>query len=257
MRIRPLGDPPATADLVVIGGGVVGAATAFHASRRGLSVVLVEKRPALCAFTTAAAAGGFRLQLDNEEELTLIGESVEMFLDFEEATGQDKYDAGVRQQGYLWVTTSEARAAEQRALVEAQRGWGLEDVQILDTEAARSEFPFLTPEIVQARFRGSDGLLDPKSLTLGLAAGSRADVVLGCAVTGFRIEGGRVAGVDTERGSISTRTAAICAGPLSGLVASLAGVSLPVETVVRHKLVVPALPAVPVEAPMTIDDDTG
>ena len=74
--IRSLSDLPPGADVVVIGGGVVGAATAFHAARAGLRPVLLERRPALCTLTTAVAAGGFRLQQDDEEDLALVRESV-------------------------------------------------------------------------------------------------------------------------------------------------------------------------------------
>src|SRR5437879_8999607 len=103
MRYRS--DPPATADLVVIGGGVVGAATAWQAARAGLRPIVVEARPALCTLTTPVAAGAFRLQFDNLEELTLVRESVDLFLHFEERTEQRGYALGVRQQGYLWLTT--------------------------------------------------------------------------------------------------------------------------------------------------------
>src|SRR5438477_9244200 len=116
MPIRYLDELPGNADLVVVGGGIVGAATALYAARAGLRPVVLERRPALASLTTAAAAGGFRLQLDDEEDLRLVRGSVELFLDFEEATGQREYGAGLRQQGYLWATTSEEGAARQRRL---------------------------------------------------------------------------------------------------------------------------------------------
>ncbi|HEX8968423.1 MAG TPA: FAD-dependent oxidoreductase, partial [Chloroflexota bacterium] len=73
---------PASADVVVIGGGIVGAATAFFARRAGLSVVLLEKRPALCTLTTPVSTGAFRLQFDNPEEIALVRESIALFEDF-------------------------------------------------------------------------------------------------------------------------------------------------------------------------------
>ncbi len=250
-------DLPRTADLVIVGGGIVGAATAFHASRAGLRPVILERRPALASLTTAAAAGGFRLQLDDEGEYRLIRESVEMFLRFEEVTGQDEYDAGVRPQGYLWLTTTEEGSERQRRLVEAQRGWGLDDVEVLSGDEVRKEFPFVAPEVIQARLRRRDGLLDPRGLALGLVAGSRAPAVTRCDVTGFRIRGERLDAVETALGTISTPATVIAGGPLSGLVASSAGVDLPIETVRRQKLVMPEVPEVPADAPMVIDDDTG
>ncbi len=122
---------PVTADLVIIGGGIVRAATAFYAARAGLRLLLLERRPALCTLTTAAATGGFRLQFDNEEELALVRESVAVFLNFAAVTGQTIYDPMVRQQGYLWLATAPETAVRQRDLVARQHGWGQDDIERL------------------------------------------------------------------------------------------------------------------------------
>src|SRR6266511_149294 len=156
MAIRYLPGLPRTAELVVIGGGIVGAATAFHAARAGLRPLVLERRPALCSLTTAVAAGGFRLQLETREQLELVRESAELFLHFAEATGQRGYDPAVRQQGYLWLTTTAEGAERQRRLVERQRAWGVGDVDLLDGDEARRAFPFLAKEVVQARFRAAE-----------------------------------------------------------------------------------------------------
>src|SRR5437870_2381946 len=129
--------PPPSADLVVIGGGVVGAATAWSAARAGVRAVLVEMRPALCTLTTPVAAGAFRLQFDNREELDLVRESARLFLNFREETGQSTFDLGLRQQGYLWLTTDEDMAERQRRLVGRLHSWGQTDVEILSGEEAR------------------------------------------------------------------------------------------------------------------------
>lgn len=249
--------PPETAETIVIGGGVVGAATAFHAARSGFEVTLLEKRPALCTLTTPASTGAFRLQFDNLEELTLVRESVELFLNFEEVTEQSDYSVNVKQRGYLWVTTDEARARRARELVELQHSWGQDDIEVVEAEEIRRRWPYVTGEAVLARFRADDGFLDPKALTMGLTASSGADVATGCAVTGFDIRGGRLRGVKTTVGDISCERAVIAAGPFSGIVAKLAGIDLPVVTVPRQKLVMPDVAVVPSDAPMTIDDDTG
>ncbi|MBA3551460.1 MAG: FAD-binding oxidoreductase [Actinobacteria bacterium] len=242
---------------MIVGGGVIGAATAFHASRAGMRPLILERRPALSTLTTAAAAGGFRLQLDSEDDVPLVAESVELFLNFADLTGQSRYDPDVRRQGYLWVTTEEPRAEAQRAIVASQRGWGVPDLELLSGDDARRAFPFLGPEVRQARFRAGDGLLDPKRLTLGLAAGSGASVVTGCSVRGFRVRGDRLVAVETDAGAVATRAAVIAAGPFSGVVAAKVGIALPISTVVRQKLVLPDVPQVPASAPMTIDDDSG
>lgn len=250
-------DPPARAEVVVIGGGVIGAATAFFASLAGLRPVLVESRAALCTLTTPVATGAFRLQFDNREEYELVRESVDLFLNFRDLIGRDEYDLGVRQQGYLWLTTSDEVAERQRRLVAEQAGWGLTDVDVLTGSEVRERFPYVDERVVQARFRAGDGFLDPKQLTFGLAAASGAEVVVDCKALGFRLNGGPLSGVETTRGVIATNAAVIAAGPLSGLVADEAGIHLPIETVRRQKVVMPDVPEVPAGAPMTIDEDTG
>jgi sarcosine oxidase, subunit beta len=141
--------------------------------------------------------------------------------------------------------------------VQKQHTWGQSDVEHLDGDEVRRRFPYVSPDVLAARYRAGDGFLDPKEITLGFAAASGAAVVTGCGVTGLRVEGGRLASVQTNRGEISTGRAVIAAGPFSGEVASLAGVELPVQAVRRHKMTMPEVPEVPQDAPMTIDDDTG
>jgi sarcosine oxidase subunit beta len=257
MSVRYLDDLPRTADAVVIGGGVVGASTALHLSRAGLECVLLEARPRLCTLTTPVAAGAFRLQFDNLEELELVRESTETFLHFEDATGQRTYPLDVRQRGYLWLTTSDERASEQRALVAQLHAWGQDDVELLSGDDARSRFPWVGPNVVQARFRAGDGFLDTKALTFGMAAGSGAGVAVATAATGFAVEGGRLRAVRTPVGEIACGAAVVATGPMSSPVARLAGLDLPIVTVRRQKLILPSVPEVPPDAPMVIDEDTG
>ena len=249
--------PPARAELVVIGGGVVGAATAFHASRAGLRPLIVEARPQLCTLTTPVAAGAFRLQFDDREELELVRESAELFTNFADVTGQRIYDPGVRERGYLWLATSEETVTRQRALVEQLHAWGQTDVELVEGDAVRERWPWVAPEVRQARWRAADGFLDTKELTFGLAEGSGAGLLLDHPVTGFDIQGGRLRGVKTAAGTIETDAAVIATGPLSGPLAALAGVRLPLVTVRRQKLILPEVPEVPADGPMTIDEESG
>jgi sarcosine oxidase subunit beta len=257
MPIRYLDRPPSVSDVVVIGGGIVGAATAFHLARAGVRPLIVEARPRLCTLTTPVAAGAFRLQFDELEELDLVRESAELFLHFEDVTQQEDYAHGVRLRGYLWLTTDEGRAARQKESVDRLHGWGQTDVELLDGDQVREGWPWVAPEVIQARWRAGDGFLDTKRLTFGLAAGSRADVLVSAAVSGFHVEAGRVLAVETSRGTIGCGAAVICAGPLSGAVAATAGLELPVVTVRRQKLILPWVPELDPEGPMVIDEDTG
>jgi sarcosine oxidase, subunit beta len=256
---------PATADLVVVGGGIVGAATAFYAARAGLRCVVVEQRPRLCSLTTPASTGAFRAQFDNPEEMHLVRESIAVFESFGDHVrlGGEAADVGLVHGGYLWLTTTPTGAARQRALVERQRSWGLTDVDLLDGDEARRRFPYLAPEVVSARFRAGDGWLDPKRVTNGFAAGSGATFCLETGATGFERQrgpggpGDRVKGVRTTRGTIWCDSVVVACGPFSGVVAGLAGLRLDLALRVRQKLVMPEVPEVPPDAPMTIDEDTG
>lgn len=247
---------PASAELVIVGAGVVGAATCWHACGAGLAPLVLEARPAPCTLTTAAATAAFRLQFEDPEELELAREAERLLADFQELTGQTEYDVELRRQGYLWLTTEERRASEQRAIVARQHALGLTDVELLDGEELRARFPFLAPAVLQGRFRADDAFFDAKQLTMGLLAGSRrARIAVDCLVTGFRVAGGRLLGVETTRGFVSTPAAVIAAGPHSIDLLGRAGLSLPLQAVRRQKVVMPNVPEVPAEAPMIVDED--
>jgi sarcosine oxidase subunit beta len=247
---------PATADVVVIGGGIVGAATAFFARRAGLRVVLLEKRPALGTLTTPASTGAFRLQFDNPEEIALVREGIDLFEHFAEIAELPGYDLRLKKQGYLFCATSEAGVAHQRHFVEALHGWGVTDVELLTGDEARYRYPYLRPDIVQARFRAGDGWLDPRRLTLGYVRASGASVCLNTPAVGFLTRGDRVIGVRTPRGEVACAYAVVATGPFAGPVAAMAGLRLDLRPTIRHKLVVPELPLLPADGPMTIHEET-
>ncbi|HVG00075.1 MAG TPA: FAD-dependent oxidoreductase [Chloroflexia bacterium] len=258
-RVAYTHDLPRTADLVIVGGGIVGAATAFFAARAGLRALVLERRPALCTLTTPASTGAFRAQFDNPEEIALVSESMALFANFAQATGLEGYDLDMRRQGYLWLTTSEAGVGIQKELVARQHAWGLTDVEWFDGDEARRRFPYLSPDVIGARFRAGDGWLDVRRLTLGYAAAASTGAVFATntAVAGFDVQGGKVGAVHTSRGSVSTGRVVVAAGPFAGEVAGMAGLELPLSLVRRQKLVMPDVPEVPAWAPMTIDEETG
>ena len=237
---------------MVIGGGIIGCATAYFAQRAGLKTLVVEKRPALATMTTPVATGAFRLQFDNPEEIELVRESVAFFDEL-----QQRVDLGLRHQGYLFVARTDDGARAQSEIVASQRRWGLADVELLDGAEARRRFPYLALDIVSARFRQGDGWLEPRRLALELARQSGAEFRTDETATGFLWRGERVAGVTTTVETIEADAVVIAAGPLSGVVAKLAGLDLPVLTVRRQKLIIGDIPQVPPDAPMTIEVETG
>ncbi|MEO6577327.1 MAG: FAD-dependent oxidoreductase [Candidatus Limnocylindria bacterium] len=267
--VRHADAAPSSADVVIIGGGIVGCATAFFAARAGLDVVVLERRAALGTLTTPASTGAFRLQFDNPEEIATVREGVELFDAFAERTGLAGWDLGLRHGGYLFCSTTDATIERSRSLVARQREWGLHDVELLTGDEARARWPWLAPEVRGARYRAADGWLDVKRLTAGYAtAASNAsripDAVLGggarfvtrTSVESILTDGGRVRGVRTTSGHIEADAVIVAAGPFSARVAATAGVEIEIHPTRRQKLVVPELPAVPPDAPMTIEEET-
>src|SRR6476660_3326433 len=113
-RLRATDVPPATADLVVVGAGVVGCAMAFRAARAGLRTVVVDARPRPATLTTPAATGAFRLQFDNAEEVALVREGIELYAEFADRAGLPGYDLDLRPQGYLFCARDDDAVARQR-----------------------------------------------------------------------------------------------------------------------------------------------
>lgn len=251
---------PATAEMVIIGGGIAGAATAFFATRAGIRPVVLERWPALCSLTTPAATGAFRAQFDNPEEIALVQESIALFRNFSDVAELPGYHLDLHEQGYLWLSTNPGEIERRKALVARQHSWGLTDVEWLDGDEARARFPYLSDIVLGARFRAGDGWLDVRRLTMGyaMAAARRGSTfVVNTEVVGFDNAGGRVKSVQTTRGAIETERVVIAAGPFAGEVGSLAGLDIPLSLVRRQKLVMPDVPEVPEGAPMTIDEETG
>ena len=269
MQVRFADRLPPTADLVVIGGGVIGCATAFFAARAGLRVLVLERRAALGTLTTPASTGAFRLQFDNPEEIALVREGVELFDAFADRTGLDGWDIGLRHGGYLFCSLTDATLERSRRLVERQRTWGLTDVELLAGDEARARWRWLSPDIRGARYRAGDGWLDVKRLTVGYAtaasnaeripegdASGGATFVARANVIGIRVDGDRVAAVETSRGDVSCGAVVIATGPFLAQVAAMAGVHVELRPTRRQKLVIPSLPSVPADAPMTIEEET-
>ncbi len=249
-------DAPRHADIVVIGGGIVGAASAFFLRQAGLHPVLVERAPALGTATTAASAHSVRAQFTEPENIAMMLESLRVFDRFSEMLGLPAAEADIRfiRQGYLFASTHPDAPATFAARVAAQHALGLEDVVCLDGDEARAQFPWLASKITAATYRAADGWLDGCRATECFARASAASLLLGTEVLTIERDRGRVSGVRTSRGRIATEHVVLATGPFTG---TLAGEKLPITLLRRNRLVVAPRPDIPPDAPMTIDADTG
>lgn len=244
-------------DVVVIGGGISGAAAAFFLSRAGLRPIIVERMPALAALTTARSMEAMRAQFIEPENIAMMRESIAFYERFAEHTGLAHVDIGVHQQGYLFLTAAPEGPAEFRQRVERQQRLGLTDVKFLSGDEVRQRFPFVGQDVTAGTFRQRDGWLAAHEATLGFARASGSRVLTQTTVTGIALAGGRVVGVETDKGSLRAPAVVVAAGPYSRRVAALAGVDLPLRIVRRHRLTIGEHPLIPQDAPMVIDGDTG
>jgi len=248
--------PPATADVVVIGGGIVGAATAFFLARSGRRPVIVERMDRLADATTRVSAHAVRCQFSEPENIDQTKESLAIYEGFADLLDRPEAGSaiGLCQQGYLFASTEPDEAPAFRARVERQRSLGVDDVELLDGDEIRHRFPWMSAEVAVGTFRQRDGWLDASAAAVELAAASGAPVFLGTTVVSIDIEAGRVTGVTTDRGRIATGDVVLAAGPLSR---SLSPEPLPVALWRRHRIATRADDRVPAGAPMTIDANTG
>ncbi len=251
-------DLPRSADMVIIGGGIIGVATAFWAARAGLSAVCLERRDGLGTLTTAVSEECFRAQFVEPENIRMMLASIAFFEHFAEVTGLADHDLALHQQGYLFVSREDDGPEAMRRRVEWQRKHGLVDVELLSGDEARRRYPFLGPAVTAATYRARDGWLSTHALVHGLARAAKgARFCLRTEATGLSLDGRGVAAVETSRGSIASRVAVLAAGPFAGTVGARLGAELPVTSVRRHKVVITGYPQIPPDAPMTVDDGTG
>lgn len=243
-----------SADVVVVGGGCLGAATAFHLARLGVEDVVLLERHALAAGSTSKAAGGIRTQFADELNVRIAIRSLEEFERFEELTGAE---ISFRQAGYLFLLDREQDAASFRVALELQHTLGVPSRELGPAEAAELVPQLETNDLVAAMFCPRDGYATPEAVVQGYASAARARVRQGCALTGFDLHRGRITGVETTAGSIATGTVVCTAGIWSRQVAALAGLDIPVEGEPRRMWFTPEDGGLPDPLPLTIDFSTG
>ena len=243
---------PASADCVIVGGGVVGCSLAYHLARGGRRPLLLD-RGELGGGSTGRCAGGVRQQFSTAVNVKVSMLSRRMLERFPEEIGSDP---AFRPIGYLFLATGEDQAEIFRHNVAVQRAAGLEDVELLDAAGALELVPELrADDLVAATFCPSDGLAGPSEVTLGYAAAARrhgALTVEGCAVSGIDVERGRITGVRAGDRRVATETVVDCAGPHAAVVAAMAAVEVPVLPVRRHIFVTETF-SLSRPTPMTVD----
>lgn len=245
---------PASAQVVVIGGGVMGASVAYHLAARGCTeVVLLESQPFFGQGATGKCAGGIRYQFSTAINIRLSQLSLPMLDRFEDEIGQA---IGLRRDGYMLLATNEDVVATFRRNVALQHSLGV-PTEWLDGDEVRRRVPQLAADdVVAATFHDRDGLADPHGVVAGYISAARrlgASAFTDSPVMGIDVDGERVTGVRTPHGTIACRTIVNAAGPWAGLVSEMAGVSLPITPIRRQMLTTTSLPQLAPDFPFVID----
>jgi sarcosine oxidase, subunit beta len=248
-----------TADVVIIGGGIVGSSIAYHLIAAGCrNVLIIERESALGKGSTGKSMGGVRAQFSTPVSIQMSLYSIPFYSTFEQRLG---FPCDYRPQGYLFCATNEKQMAYLRTNYDQQVKMGLKNVRLMEGREIASMFPQLrSDDIVGGAFCSTDGFVDPYSAMTGFITWSTdngATLWKSTSVTAIARDAKGVASIETTRGRVETRKLVNCAGAWAAEVAALAGIVLPVAPL--RRMLVPSEPfdQFPHTAPMIIDMSNG
>jgi glycine/D-amino acid oxidase-like deaminating enzyme len=249
-----MNDIPHTAEIVVIGGGVMGASTAYHLASRGVhNLLLLEKEDFFGQGATGRCAGGVRYQFSTEINIRLSLQSLPLLERFKDEIGQS---IDYRKCGYLFLLTNPAEVEVFRHYVELQNKLGAQ-TEWLSGDEIRKRLPMMRLEDVLAgTFNPRDGLVDPNGVVMGyINAAQRlgAKAAVSVSVDKIITQSGRVTGVLTSSGAVSTSIVVDATGPWAGQTGQMIGLQVPVSPIRRQWLTTTALPELPPDFPFIID----
>lgn len=244
-----------TAEIAVIGGGILGCSTAYHLAKRGQKEVVLLEKDLLAQASTGLSVGGIRLQFSHPANIRLSQETLCLFEHFEE---EFNVDIGFYQVGYLFMLQKKNTWEDFLSSVELQRQFNV-PVEILSPEEIKHRWPYLEVSDIQGgTFCPKDGYADPHNVAMAFANKARklgVRIEEKTKVTGIRVESSRVKGVETTKGPISAPIVVNAAGPWGGEVARMAGLEFPVKPYRRQVFMTKAFDAISKPIPMVIDFD--
>lgn len=250
------GSFPTQAQVVIIGGGVIGCSVAYHLTKLGWQDVLLLERSELTAGTTWHAAGlivsgGF----GTETTINMAKYTRELLGRLGEETGQD---TGFRPVGYLEVASNAERVEGLRRQADFARGYGI-DVEQISPAEVKNLWPLMyTDDLLAGFFNPLDGRANPVDTTMALAKGARmggAQILEETKVTGILKDKGRVTGVATNKGEIAAEYVVNCCGIWAHEVGKMAGVNVPLHASEHYYLVTEPVEGVHPDLPIVEDPE--
>lgn len=244
---------PDRAQVVIVGGGIVGCSIAYHLTRRGITDVVLVEQSRLTSGTTWHAAGLVSQLKANHSLTKLATYTARLFEELGDETGQP---TGYRTPGSVSVAADAERWEEIRRGASMAAGVGVE-ARVMDFDELRERWPLIrTDDLVGALYIPRDGHTSPVDTTMALARGARdrgAAIVEGVAVTDLRTADGQVVGVDTEQGPVEAETVVLAAGMWTRQLAARVGVAVPVQACEHFYVVTEPLDGVEADTPVLRD----
>lgn len=245
---------PRTADVVIVGGGVMGASTAYHLAKRGCDdVLLLERERFFGTQATGKCAGGIRHQFGTEINVQLSKLSLPMLYRFEEELGQP---IDLNLCGYMFLLTEPEDIEVFRQNVDMHHRLDVQTEWLEPSEIAELVPLIDLHGVLGATFNRDDGLADPNGVVQGYVSGSLrlgASLMPDVEVADILVEDGRVRGVVTDQGTVSTPIVVNAAGPWAGVIGEMAGLEIPVVPLRRQIVVTGPIPEVSDDFPFVID----
>jgi sarcosine oxidase subunit beta len=242
-----------TAEIVIIGGGIIGVSIAYYLGKMGAKNVLLLEKGLLGEGSTGLCAGGIRRQWTTEVNMQFGLKAFEIFQNFKEEFG---VDPEFHQIGYLFLATSRKELEAFGDNVKLQNRFGVPS-ELLGPDDVAKAWPFLNVrDVLGAAFCQSDGYAGPYEVTHGIASGARrcgVEIAQKTEALSIELQGDRVIGVVTTRGAVQTAIVVNAAGPFAARVGEMAGVEVPVAPIRRQLFVTGPFHDIPPAVPLTID----
>ena len=246
---------PTQAQVVVIGGGVIGCSVAYHLTELGWRDVVLLEKSQLTAGTTWHAAGLIVSGFTNETDTFMAKYTRDLFERLGEETGQD---TGFKAVGYMQIASNPERLYSQRCRADYCRGHGILTEEISPAEIKRMWPLFDTSDILAGFYTAEDGRTNPVDSTMALAKGARmggARILEETAVTGIKQARGRVTGVVTDRGEIEAEYVVNCGGMWARELGLMAGVNVPLHAAEHYYLITEPIEGMQPDMPIVEDPD--
>ncbi len=240
-------------EIIIIGGGVVGASIAYHLTEKGAkSVLILEREAQQGKGSTGKATGGIRAQFETEINIKMSLYSLDFLANCD-------FNCDFEPRGYLFFATDEQQYEYLKRNVETQKSLGVKDVEIVDTQTIKEICPILNcKDIVGGSFGKNDGFVNPLAIMRGFTERANgAKIEFNCQAFSIETANGKVKAVETNKGRIECEKVVLATGAWAKILAKTAGIDLPVEPQKRQIVWAKAQTKLPANLPMVIDIGSG